>query len=258
MYSLDYNVGRTTKVNDSAELPFNEWLLESLQPGGCNYEKVNQEKSAKDRNDWILWCDCGEDNLKVKKADGRYAAYCCELSNKEIREYLSSEERNGIYFKRSGQRLSPSKKSRKVVPFKRKPKLLLPPQQELTLPFFSDEFKPVPARKWRSVERKYGKGEYIATDYIYPEDCGITRFDYLKPRGTAKGDRRDFGQWHLEDGKKVWNLDGILLLPYRLEDYHHAQSRTPIIVEGEKCVEFLRQWGVWTITFGGLLGRNHN
>jgi len=60
---------------------------------------------------------------------------------------------------------------------------------------------------------------------------------------------KSFRQRHKEDGKWVWNMDGVDRIPYRIDEI--ANSSQVIIVEGEKDVDTLSGLGFVATTFAG-------
>jgi hypothetical protein len=90
----------------------------------------------------------------------------------------------------------------------------------------------MPAREPRSQEPR---GREVAA-YDYEDATGRVVFQ------VVRFEPKDFRQCRIVDDKRVWNIEGIERVPYRLPDLL-ASPASVWIVEGEKDVETLRSVG---------------
>ena len=113
-----------------------------------------------------------------------------------------------------------------------------------------DQFR-MPGERGGLKKRK-GK---IAATYDYRDESGAILYQAVRMEWTEDGQRRkDFSQRRPNgDGGWVWNLKGIRRVLYRLPELMASDvAATVYVVEGEKCVESLREWGlVATCNVGG-------
>ena len=73
--------------------------------------------------------------------------------------------------------------------------------------------------------------------YGYQDPTGRVRFE------SVRYEPKTFKQCKIVDGTRVWNMDGVERLPYRLPEIIAAGATEVWIVEGEKDVESLRAAG---------------
>ena len=79
--------------------------------------------------------------------------------------------------------------------------------------------------------------------YDYHDAIGCVRFQVVRYEyvdAETKETRKTFKQCQVVNGARVWNMDGVKRLPYRLPELLAAPAST-WIVEGEKDVETLRR-----------------
>ena len=88
-----------------------------------------------------------------------------------------------------------------------------------------EELKPIQARKVKAV-------------YPYVNAYGEIVYEVIR------FEPKDFRQRRLENGKHVWNLQGVTPLPYNLPAILEHPRKTIFLVEGEKDVEALKQMGL--------------
>jgi DNA primase len=80
-----------------------------------------------------------------------------------------------------------------------------------------------------------------------PSPVEIVAYDYQDATGrvrfaVVRFEPKDFKQCRIDErGQRVWNMDGVERLPYRLPEILAADAAEVWIVEGEKDVETLRQ-----------------
>lgn len=80
-----------------------------------------------------------------------------------------------------------------------------------------------------------------------PASVEIAAYDYQDATGrvrfqVVRFEPKTFKQCHIDQsGARVWNMDGVERLPYRLPEVLAADTEEVWIVEGEKDVETLRQ-----------------
>lgn len=89
----------------------------------------------------------------------------------------------------------------------------------------TEELKPISARKVKAV-------------YPYVNAYGEIVYEVIR------FEPKDFRQRRLENGKHVWNLQGVTPLPYNLPAILEHPRKTIFLVEGEKDVEALKQLGL--------------
>ena len=87
----------------------------------------------------------------------------------------------------------------------------------------------------------------IAATYSYHNPNGIELYQ------VVRYEPKDFRQRRRNGGRFVWNLNGVLRVPYRLPELHRGieQKQPIIVVEGEKDVDALRQLGFVATTNAG-------
>jgi AAA domain len=87
--------------------------------------------------------------------------------------------------------------------------------------------------------RGNGSGYTVTATYTYTDATGTPLF-YVERRMP-----KDFRQYHVRDGRKIWNLDRVARVPYRLPELIKAVSNgeTIYIAEGEKDVDALMRAG---------------
>lgn len=85
-----------------------------------------------------------------------------------------------------------------------------------------------------------GKRKEVAA-YPYHDEHGTLLFETVRLEPKTFRQRRPG-----PDGKPVWNLDGVRMVPYRLPELVAAVSdgQTVYIVEGEKDADTLHSWGL--------------
>jgi sugar phosphate isomerase/epimerase len=96
--------------------------------------------------------------------------------------------------------------------------------------------------------RGNGTGYTVTATYTYTDGAGSPLF-YVERRMP-----KDFRQYHIRDGRKIWNLDGVQRVIYQLPRVIEAVARgqTVYIVEGEKDVHAIEAAGaVATCNPGG-------
>ena len=108
----------------------------------------------------------------------------------------------------------------------------------------SNEFRATPAPPGKkgastpkpSLEGTQPEKEREVCAYDYQEATGKVVFQ------VVRYEPKDFKQCRIVDGKRVWNMDGVERLPYRLPELL-CHPTSVWIVEGEKDVETLRASG---------------
>jgi hypothetical protein len=93
--------------------------------------------------------------------------------------------------------------------------------------------------------RQAKQGYAVVAEYPYRDESG--KVLYFKERRYPK----DFRQYHLVNGEKVWNLNGVRRVLYRLPEIlaPMARGETIYLCEGEKDAEELAKRGVATTTW---------
>ena len=84
-----------------------------------------------------------------------------------------------------------------------------------------------------------GSGFQVVTTYEYTDEHGVTLF--CAERRVPK----DFRQYHVENGRKIWNLNGARRVLYRLPQVIEAvkAGQTIYVAEGEKDVHAIEAAG---------------
>jgi len=132
--------------------------------------------------------------------------------------------------------------------------------------FFNDNGKsPHPAKKTTPQAPPRPKAQQDidfrkpAKIYSYTDEAGVELYQNCRYEFDAHGKplpSKVFRQRHtLADGKKVWNLTGIRVVPFNLPELLTA-ARGFVLVEGEKDVETLQKLGLVATSMGKLTPEN--
>ena len=111
------------------------------------------------------------------------------------------------------------------------------------------------------LEQKFGIEKTVSVSQKYDS---VTAYDYIGDHGVLEYQviRTDFAdgtktfRQQRPDGKGGWirNLKDVRKIPYNLPEILHYSKRAVWIVEGEKCVDRLRELGIVATTNNGGSG----
>lgn len=180
---------------------------------------------AKGKNRYICPV-CEGNNLTINPETGKYKCWN-ECKCRDIREAIAPWEKT---------------RNNRVIPAPRKPKVAAPkpvliPEGELKL-----------ARLPQPVEipQKRRIGDRIQIVYVYSDTQWVIRIE--PPNG-----KKEIRPWHidLEGDEKCSKGDSPWPL-YRIAEIQaYGAGQWILLVEGEKCVEVARQWGLGSCTMQG-------
>ena len=190
----------------------------------------------------ILCPICQAENFKIHPQTGQYDSYSCDCMKddqlrKEIVKLIAP-------FPRQDPR-----------PLNKRPilasKFSQPNPETEQLPEISDkvtlaQYETIPADRPQRIAQ--GKNQKIT--YHYSAIQGVERIETPNPK-KPKGYDKTFRQWHLDAGGKRINKKGNEAWPLYREAEIIATEGWPLLVEGEECVESLREIGLATTTFQG-------
>jgi len=99
----------------------------------------------------------------------------------------------------------------------------------------------------RQVQDNVKPSRYISKVYDYIDEDGEVTYQVLRYEPKTFRQRRPDGK-----GGWLWNMQGVVPVPYNLPDILANPNKTVFIVEGEKCADAIRSvGGVATTSHGG-------
>jgi hypothetical protein len=184
-----------------------------------------------------IYCPvCQAENFKIDKKEGKYYGYSCECMEdpqlrKEIVKRIAPfpQENHLSYSKRPILANKPS-----------------PPLPEITDKVTLAQLETIPTDR----PQRIAQGQNSRITYHYSESQGVDRIETPNPE-KPKGYDKTFRQWHLnETGSKI-HKKGDKPWPLYREREITVDNAWPVLVEGEECVESLREMGIQATTFQG-------
>jgi len=105
------------------------------------------------------------------------------------------------------------------------------------------------------LEKKFGIPKSFQPK-LQPISVMRRKYEYIDENGEVRyevhrSEPKRFSQMHYEDGKPVWNMQGVEALPYNLPALLSAPDRKVFIVEGEKCADAMMEIGALATTNHG-------
>lgn len=198
----------------------------------------NLEIIKETHSDIEIYCPvCQAKNFKIDKKEGKYYGYSCECmedcqTRKEIVKAVlpTNQGQNRNY--------SPQPKATR--------KLQNNPLPVITGPATLAIFEQIPQDR----PQRISQGQNSTITYHYSEFQGVDRIETSNP-DKPKGYDKSFRQWHInEAGSKIHKKGDVPWPLYRQTEIITGDS-WPVLVEGEECVESLREIGIKATTFQG-------
>jgi len=114
----------------------------------------------------------------------------------------------------------------------------------------------IPSNKGGKIGKGFGDGWRTIDEYLYPDEAGLPLYKVVrKERGSGTDREKQFFQCRWEGGGWLAKLKGTRRVPYRLPKL--AAANTIYLVEGEKDVHTLEEWGLVATCNPGGSGSTH-
>jgi hypothetical protein len=198
----------------------------------------NLEIVKETHSDIEVYCPvCQAKNFKIDKKKGKYYGYSCDCmedrqTRKEIvKSVLPARPWQNPHY----SPILAGKSNQSSYPLPEIPEKVTFAQLET-----------IPGDRPQRIA--YGKAKKIT--YPYSATQGVDRIETPNSE-KAKGYDKTFRQWHLDTAGKRINKKGEMPWPLYRETEVIAAQDWPILVEGEECVESLREIGLAATTFQG-------
>ncbi|WP_019503236.1 phage/plasmid primase, P4 family [Pleurocapsa sp. PCC 7319] len=196
---------------------------------------------------------CGDGGFKVNKKNGKYQAFKCDCSTKEIREAIRpwSEVKESQSPNSNKKRDSPADGIPSAGDCRKKS---IKPKSEIKLARLNVAACDSPVQESKAIPNWLQKQgvpqEAIETRYWYSKTQWVSRFEWInsdgiKEKTIRQGHVKSNGLVQWKKGSKEWRA-------YRLsEAVKHCHNQWVLGVEGEECVETARKKALSAITWQG-------